>query len=134
MTKTTEKAKKTTKKLVRKVKKICGVKLTKGGAEICNPKPKKLQTGMKRRPTQEQRWMAMMDAHQARMKEDEQYADETDFEDEEDFDMLTSYEERAHVFDMIPEVPQDTPEGNEDQPATHVADTPPNDSPESSEG
>lgn len=85
--------------------------LTKGGAEVPDPKPRFLKTGIKRPPTQEQRLMAILKAHREQMATDKDYADETDFEDDEgDPDMMTLYEHHAHVYDMVPVVPEEKQE------------------------
>ncbi len=94
-------------KITDKIKKhIQGIARTNDGKEVCDPKPRLLRTGIKRKPTQEERFMTMLNKHRQQMHEDQGYADETDFHDEEDFDFLTPYEKQAVVFDAVPEVPE----------------------------
>lgn len=78
-------------------------KLTQSGAEVCDPKPRTLPTGIKRPPTQEERFRRILQAHQTQMQEDQEYRDETDFDIDEP-DMLSPYERSAHVFDLAPEI------------------------------
>lgn len=92
-------------KIVDAVKRtIQGIALDKSGAEVCDPKPKFLPTGIKRPPTQEQRLMRILQAHNQQMQENQEYADETDFDIDED-DMLSPYERQAHIYDMTEMVP-----------------------------
>lgn len=72
------------------------------GAEVCDPRPLKIQTGLKKPVTQEQRLRVLMAQHSAQLQEDQEYRDETDFSDEDDNDMLSPYERSALIYDMEP--------------------------------
>lgn len=82
------------------------------GRTICDPKPLKYSAGLRKPPTTEVRLARILAAHQAHMKQSQEYVDETDFDidrpeysNEATFDMLTIYERNNHVFEMEPEVP-----------------------------
>ena len=99
-------------KIVRTIQGLA--KLTKDGAEVCDPKPKVLSTGIKRPPTQEERLMRILRTHREQMAHDQEYSDETDFDIDEE-DMLTPYEKQAHVFDTVPVVPEEVSERVKDE-------------------
>jgi hypothetical protein len=74
------------------------------GSEILDPKPRTLPVGIRRKPTQEQRFMAILNQHRQQMATDQEYIDETDFNIDEP-DILSAHEHNAIVYDMEPEVP-----------------------------
>lgn len=94
----------------------------KKGAEVCDPRPLKIPTGLRAPPTQEQRFTSMMRAHQQQMAQNQAYVDETDFEDEDEHDMLTPYERSALIYEMEPVLPtaEKTPNGvsGREEPST----------------
>ena len=96
MTKTTQKIKNAVKRLTT---------LNKEGAEICDPTPLSLPTGIRRPPTQEERLRRIMNQHRQQMIEDQSYTDETDFDIDEN-DMLSPHERAAIVYDMEPIQPE----------------------------
>lgn len=74
--------------------------LTSSGAEVCDPRPLTLPTGIRVPPTQEQRFKQMMAQHQMQVIADAEYRDETDFEYVDEDDLLTPYERSAFLFEM----------------------------------
>lgn len=82
------------------------------GAEICDPKPRVLRTGIRRPPTQEQRLVALLKRHKEEMTFNPPYSDETDFDIDEP-DMLSPHEQAGLVYEMEPVVP-DQPQAEGD--------------------
>lgn len=74
--------------------------LVKGGGEKLDPKPLVVHTGIRPPLTAEQKFKNMMLTHQKAMAESQLYVDETDFDDDEDIDMLSPFEKHALVFEM----------------------------------
>lgn len=71
----------------------------KNGAEHGDEKPLLYPVGLKRPPSQEERFRQMIAEHQRRVSESQEYADETDFDIDEP-DMRTPSEISGLIYDM----------------------------------
>ncbi|MBX2833766.1 MAG: hypothetical protein KTR28_02220 [Micavibrio sp.] len=79
----------------------------KNGAEICDPKPLVLPTGLRPRISEEEKFRRMLaQALGQNQQEQSDIYEETDFDIDEP-DMLTAYERQAIVFDTVPEYPEE---------------------------
>ena len=105
---------------------------SKDGAEICDPKPRSISTGIKRKPKHEDLYKRLLNAHRQEMLESQEYVDETDFDIDEP-DMLTPYEKSAHVFDIEPQMLADDSQQEPATPPAEDPDQPPPVSPEEKE-
>lgn len=111
-------------------KALAKIGLNSDGSEILDPKPLNIPVGMKRRPTQEERFRAIMAAHEAQKAEDQEYSDETDFDIDEP-DILTPHEHAGIVYDLEPQILAEDSLEPSQEPATPIAEDPPPQAPAS---